>query len=69
MIPPDRQWECTGELELTVLNERRVFVPTGAYRAGPVSKALEVGIMLTAALWMLASHAGVARREMEVVTP
>jgi hypothetical protein len=32
-----------------------LFVPTGAYRAGLVSKALEVGIMLTAALWAFAS--------------
>jgi hypothetical protein len=32
-----------------------LFVPTGDYRAGLVSKALEVGIRLTAALWVLAS--------------
>lgn len=32
-----------------------LFVPTGAYRAGLVSKGLEVGIMLVAAGWTLTS--------------
>ena len=32
-----------------------VFVPTSAYRAGLVSKALEVGIIVIAAGWTLAS--------------
>jgi hypothetical protein len=32
-----------------------LFVPTGAYRAGLVSKALEAGIIVIAAGWTLAS--------------
>ncbi len=32
-----------------------LFVPTDAYRAGVISKALEIGIMLTPAAWAVAS--------------
>ncbi len=48
-----------------------LFVPTGAYRAELVSKALEVGIMLTAALWLLASVRVLRGRDMEFskITP
>jgi hypothetical protein len=32
-----------------------LFIATDAYRAGVISKALEIGIMLTAAAWAVAS--------------
>jgi hypothetical protein len=46
-----------------------LFVPTGAYRAGLVSKGLEVGIKLVAAGWTLTSFSVLRAGRRTGVTP
>jgi hypothetical protein len=46
-----------------------LFVPTGAYRAGLVSKGLEVGIMLVAAGWTFTSFSVLRTGRRKRVTP
>ena len=46
-----------------------LFVPTAAYRAGMVSKGLEVGIILVAAGWTLTSFSVLRAGRTKGVTP
>ncbi len=46
-----------------------LFVPTGAYRAGLVSKVLEVGIIVISAAWTFASFSVLRAQKGRVITP